>query len=116
MIVRGSTGSIELTSDALIIRHRTLMGLIGMGLQGERKIYLSEITSIQLKQAGFLGAGYISFATRGGDSHPHGLTGAQKDPLSVVFRAPSQNREFSAFKEAADLAIRRAREPAGSTG
>src|SRR5215469_2564014 len=52
VIVSGLTGSIELTSGALIIRHRTLMGLVGLGLQGERKIFLSEITSIQLKRAG----------------------------------------------------------------
>jgi hypothetical protein len=34
----------------------------------------------------------------------------------VIFREQSQNREFSAFKEAAEVAIRRAREPAASTG
>ena len=116
MIVSGLTGSIELTSGALIIRHRTLMGLVGLGLQGERKIFLSEITSIQLKRAGIFTVGYISFATRGGDGHPHGLTGAPKDPLSVTFREMSKNREFSAFKEAAEDAIRRAREPTANTG
>ena len=80
---------------------------------------MSEITSIHLKQAGIFTAGYISFATRGGGSHPHRLAEAEQDPSSVIFRDPPHTRQvneaFSTFKNAVEEAIRRVREPSPST-
>jgi Domain of unknown function (DUF4429) len=106
----GMNGRLRIDGEALIIDHkRGLLTVIGMGIQGERRILLRNITSVQLAKANIITNGYIRFTFHGGSDRPYGITEAGSDPNCVIF-AWSANRQFESFKIAIEKAISAERE------
>jgi hypothetical protein len=105
----GKNGSVEFDDEFLILRHnKDGLTRFNMGTQGDRKIFLSEITSVQLQEGGFILTGYIRFGFRGGTDRPYGVLEATKDPNAVLFHR-SANRLFANFKVNIEKAISIAR-------
>jgi hypothetical protein len=105
--VAGLNGRLRIDGDALIIDHKRLgllKTLLGMGIQGERRILLKDITSVQLAKANIITNGYIRFTFHGGSDRPYGLAEAGSDPNCVMF-GWSANRQFESFKITIEKAI-----------
>src|ERR1700724_2403531 len=104
--VSGSNGHLRIDGEALIIDHKRpgLLTLLGMGIQGERRILLRDITSVQLAKANLITNGYIRFTFHGGSDRPYGIAEAASDPNCVIF-GWSANRLFESFKIAIEKAI-----------
>lgn len=66
------------------IKRKGLMSTAIHGMQGEKKIPIKSLTSIQFKKAG-LTNGYIQFVYSGSHESKGGLYDAVKDENSVVF-------------------------------
>ena len=72
--------------DRVTIRHKGVLNFFAMGMKGDKTIYLSDITSVQLKEAGFT-AGYIQFSLPGGNQGAGGVFDAAQDEDTITFGA-----------------------------
>lgn len=68
-----------------IARKSTVTNVLLQGLDGEKSIVLSQITSYQLKAPGKATAGYLQIIFPGSQENKSGLTDAVKDENSIVF-------------------------------
>ncbi len=57
--IPGST--LTVYDDCVSFKHKGAMGFLTKGIQGERKIYYKQITSLQFKDAGSVTSGFIEF-------------------------------------------------------
>lgn len=89
MRCEGSNGSVELLDDAIVIRRKGLANFLTQGAQGDKRVPLSAITSIQFKAAGFM-VGMIQFSLMGSRDVPGGLMAATKDENAVLFEKRQQ--------------------------
>lgn len=93
MKFEGFTGQIELYKDKLIIKHGSLT------FKGQKTIYLSQLTGIQLKPGGYLLYGYIQFTVPEGNNFAFGLKNlASSDENTIEFYKGS-NDSAIALKE-----------------
>lgn len=90
MELKGVNGKLELFEDKIIIRRQGLISFLTQGFKGDKTIYLSQITGIQLKKANSLVNGYIQFTLPGGNENTGGTYGASCDENTVLF-APKDN-------------------------
>ena len=112
MTAEGTNGIVSLFPDRVRIRRKGIGSFLTQGLKGEKDIQLSNISSVQFKDAGLLTAGYIQFAFMGGSESKGGLFSAVSDENSVMFRKPQQSA-FDALREAVQERISK-RESAGT--
>ena len=96
--VKGLNGQLELTDSVLRIKRKGVFALMTQGLKGDKEIRISQISSVQLKNANILVNGYIQFAFMGGQEAKGGLFEGANDENTVVFRA-SEQAAFVAFKD-----------------
>jgi hypothetical protein len=68
----------------------------GRGMQGRKSIPIRNITSVQVKRAGFLSPGYINFSYVGGKEFKGGLMEATRDPNTLLFNT-ERNDAVEAF-------------------
>ncbi len=80
----GNGGTVELLDDGLVIRRKGVASFLSQGLQGEKRIPFSSITSIQFKEPGIT-TGYIQFGLLGGVEKRGGVFDATKDENTVLF-------------------------------
>jgi len=50
MVLEGSGGSVELWRTKVVIKHKGVVSKMAMGLTGDKDVYLSGITGIQIKK------------------------------------------------------------------
>ena len=86
MELKGLNGQIQLYEDKIIITRKGFRAKMSQGFfKGDKSIYLSHITGIQLKHTGILTNGYIQFTLSGGNESTRGMNAATKDENSVIF-------------------------------
>ena len=86
MTVEGLNGEIDLLEDRIKIRRKGGIAFLTQGLKGDKDILISQISSIQFKNAGALTNGYIQLAFLGGTESKGALFSAVKDENTVMFK------------------------------
>lgn len=97
MEVKGVNGAIELTKNKIVIKRKGFLALMTQGFKGDKEIYISQISSVQLKKPNLLLNGYIQFTFSGGKEAKGGITQATSDENTVMFNK-SQEKEFINLK------------------
>lgn len=83
----GINGQIELYDDKIIIKRKGVLSKITQGFtKGDKKIYLNQITGIDLKLGGNMINGYMQFTIPGGNEKDKGAFQATQDENSVMFK------------------------------
>ena len=83
----GHLGCIVVLPGKVVIQRGSGLGsLFFHGFKGDKELYISKISSIQLKKPGTITSGYIQFELSGGSSSQSGLFGATDDENTVLFR------------------------------
>ena len=76
----GHLGCIVVLPGKVVIQRGSGLGsLFFHGFKGDKELYISKISSIQLKKPGAITSGYIQFELSGGSSSQSGLFGATDD-------------------------------------
>jgi len=104
MNAEGIGGTLSLLKDRIRISRKGLGSLILQGFKGDKDIYLSQISSIQLKKAGGFTNGYIQFSFLGGQETKGGIFDATQDENTIMFK-PSQQAQFLLIKQEIDKRI-----------
>jgi len=95
----GANGSVIVFKNKItIIRAKGLLTFALHGLKGDKEIYISKLTSMQLKKPGTITVGYIQFELGGGQSSQKGMFSAVEDENTVTF-AQDQFEQFVRVKE-----------------
>ena len=95
----GNNGSVVVFKNKItIIRSSGLLTFALHGLKGDKEIYISKLTSIQLKKPGSITVGYIQFELGGGLSSQKGMFSAVEDENTVTF-VHDQFDQFVKVKE-----------------
>ncbi len=95
--VNGVNGQLYLYENRIIIRRKGVLAKMTQGFfKGEKEIFLSQISGIQVKKAGMLN-GYIQFTLSGGIEGRKGVMEATKDENSVMF-SMGQNKNVEIIK------------------
>jgi hypothetical protein len=83
----GVNGQIDLYESKIVIHRKGINAKLTMGFfKGDKEIYISQISGIQMKLGTGLTNGYIQFTIPGGNESTKGLAAATKDENSVFFR------------------------------
>ena len=86
MELNGVNGQIELYHDKAIIKRKGFISKLSQGFfKGDKTIYLSQISSIQVKPGSMLTNGYIQFSLSGGNESTKGIVKATQDENTVMF-------------------------------
>jgi predicted small secreted protein len=103
-----TTGSfVALDGNTVVIRHTGFVNQISRGgMQGEKRIPVKSILSVQFKKATDIAGGYIQFETAGGSKTAArgGLFEAAGDENSVIF-SKTEMPAFEAFRDKIDQLI-----------
>lgn len=114
-IVKGTNGQLALYEDKIRISRKGLSGFLIHGLKGDKEIFLSQISSIQLKKAGLM-AGYIQFAFLGGQEAKGGLFQGMQDENTISFSGKKQNASFEEIKTMIEERIKVLKSSGGASG
>ena len=101
-VLKGVNGQMELYSDRIIITRKGLVSKMTQGFfKGAKTIFINQITSIQVKEGGWLTNGYIQFSFAGGNENIRGISDATKDENTVMFKRGSNKlvREIKQYVE-----------------
>jgi hypothetical protein len=101
---KGIGGDLELLNNKIRIKRKGGMAFLLHGLKGDKEVFLNQISSIQLKKAGFLFNGYIQFAFLGGKEAKGGLFQATSDENTIMFTKDNQ-QDFIEIKNAIEEQI-----------
>lgn len=101
--VDGYTGQVVFDGKTVTISRKGAMAKLSFGFAGEKRIPVSNIISVQYKEASAMLNGYIQFATAAGES-VGSLAAATQDENSVVF-TKSQNSAFAQLREQVESAM-----------
>lgn len=101
MIAKGVNGQVEIVGAKIVISRKGAMAFMTHGFKGDKEILISQISSIQYKQAGMMTNGYIQFAFIGGQEAKRGLLQSTQDENSIVF-SRSQQPHFDELKAEID--------------
>jgi hypothetical protein len=97
---KGINGQILLLPTKIRIKRKGLLALGTLGVQGDKEIYIDQISSIQLKGSGVT-SGYIRFSFIGGQESKVGIFDTTRDENAVVF-GKKQQPAFEAIKQAVE--------------
>lgn len=103
LTAEGKNGQLELTATVLRITRKGLFGLLTQGLKGDKEILISQISSIQFKNAGPFFNGYFQVGFLGGRENKGGIFDAINDENTVLFTTSQQ----SAFERVRDEVMAR---------
>ena len=101
---KGIGGDLELLKNKIRIKRKGGMAFLLHGIKGDKEIFLNQISSIQLKKAGFAFNGYIQFAFLGGREAKGGLFQATSDENTIMFTKDNQ-QDFIEIKNAIEKQI-----------
>jgi hypothetical protein len=107
MEAKGRGGQIEFDGQYVTITRRGFIARSTVG-KGEKRIHVSQISSVQWKKAGAIVNGFIQFSLPGGNERRSRFgsqtSDAQKDENSVVFTF-QQQKPFEELRAAVEAAI-----------
>jgi len=101
---KGIGGDLELLKNKIRIKRKGGMAFLLHGIKGDKEIFLNQISSIQIKKAGFAFNGYIQFAFLGGREAKGGLFQATSDENTIMFTKDNQ-QDFIEIKNAIEEQI-----------
>jgi len=101
---KGIGGDLELLKNKIRVKRKGGMAFLLHGLKGDKEIFLNQISSIQLKKAGFALNGYLQFAFLGGREAKGGLFQAVSDENTIMFSKDNQ-KDFIEIKNAIEEQI-----------
>ena len=101
---KGIGGDLELLKNKIRIKRKGGMAFLLHGIKGDKEIFLNQISSIQLKKAGFAFNGYIQFAFLGGREAKGGLFQATSDENTIMFTKDNQ-QDFIEIKNSIEEQI-----------
>jgi hypothetical protein len=104
---KGRNGQLQLLPTKVRIIRKGAWALALQGVQGDKEIYLDQISSIQFKKAG-LAVGYMRFVFLGGRETKTGIRDTMKDENTVAF-VHKHEAEFEAIKRAIEEKMHEAR-------
>ena len=114
LLEASSLGSfLGLDGNTIVIRHTGFINAMSKGgLQGEKRIPIKSVLSVQFKPATDIAGGYIQFETAGGSQRPArgGVFEAAGDENSVLF-SKTEMPQFEKFRDKVNSLI----EGSGST-
>lgn len=105
-VVKGQNGQLALYEDKIRISRKGFNAFMMHGLKGDKEIFLTQISSIQVKKAGLL-AGFIQFAFLGGQEVKGGLLQGMQDENTISFSSKKQNEEFEEMKTLIEAQIKK---------
>jgi predicted nucleic acid-binding Zn-ribbon protein len=111
IVVYSQLDTLKLEGDCVKIHRRGIANALAAGLNGERTILISSLTSVQMKPAAWLSPGYILFSYAGSKPFMGGLIDATQDPDAFIFGQES-NGKIAEFKMKVEEKMREARRPA----
>lgn len=85
MVLAGRGGSIELWPHKLTLRHKGMLGRMTKGLVGDKDIYLTNVSGVQLKRPTWVTTGYFQVLFSGSQDKKSGLFGATEDENTIMF-------------------------------
>jgi hypothetical protein len=97
MEVSGYNGQVIVDDNWVTIQRKGAMAFISQGMKGDKKIPISNIISVQFKNANAMVNGYIQFATASGEG-ARGISQATADENTVMFKK-SQMPEFEKLRD-----------------
>lgn len=84
MVLEHGKNNVELWPNKITLHRHGLMNAVNVGLTGDKDIYLTTITGIQVMKPGIT-TGYIQFMAGGNLDNKGGVTGAVKDENTILF-------------------------------
>ena len=97
MEVVGVNGQIVVDDNWVTIKRKGAMAMLTQGIKGDKKIPITNIISVQFKNANSLVNGYIQFATASGEG-THGINQATADENTVMFKK-NQMSDFENLRD-----------------
>ena len=92
-VLDGGIGDIlEVYEEHIVIKHKGVLNMLAMGIKGDKTIDITEITSIQFKEAGWT-LGYLQFSISGGKENTGGVFGASQDENTISLKAIGDVKE-----------------------
>lgn len=88
MKAEGANGQLLLLEDSVRIKRREATAFLNQGLQSDRILPLTQIASVQFKNAGAFANGYIQFALKGENKMK--AADITQDDNTIVFRSAQQ--------------------------
>ncbi|HYF83339.1 MAG TPA: DUF4429 domain-containing protein [Clostridia bacterium] len=86
MELKGINGQLELYEDKIVMKRKGALSKLTQGFfKGDKSIYLSQISEIQVKPGTWATNGYIQFTLSGGNENTKGIFDATKDENAVIF-------------------------------
>ncbi|HBR10684.1 MAG TPA: hypothetical protein DD740_00440 [Chryseobacterium sp.] len=87
----GENGILKVNENTIELIRKGLTAKL-IGLRGTKEIMIKDITSIQLKEPGFLTNGFIQFAFPRSQESKAGTFDAAKDENSIIFNKKQKNQ------------------------
>lgn len=109
MVLEGSGGSVELWRTKVVIKHKGVVSKMAMGLTGDKDVYLSGITGIQLKKPTMMSKGYIQFQYMGSQDSKGGMLNAAQDENTVLFTGNGTYKQAQSMKAAIEQLVQQNR-------
>jgi len=106
MKAEGANGQLLLLEDSVRIKRREATAFLNQGLQSDRIVPLTQIASVQFKNAGAFANGYIQFALKGENKMK--AADITQDDNAIVFRA-AQQPAFDKIKTAIETKMAEAK-------
>jgi Short C-terminal domain len=113
-LIYSKLDSLKLEGDCVKIHRRGIANALAAGLNGERTILISSLSSVQVKPGSWLSPGYILFSYAGSKPFMGGIIDATQDPDTFIF-GQELNEEIAEFKIKVEDKMREARRPAPAT-
>jgi hypothetical protein len=105
---KGHNGQVHFDGQYVTITRRGFLARVTVG-KGEKRIHISQISSVQWKPAGPFVNGFIQFSAAGGNERRSRFgsqtTSAVDDENSVIFMRGKQQTEFEQLRTAVEAAI-----------
>jgi hypothetical protein len=114
MEVSGVNGQIVVDENWVTIKRKGAMAMLTQGIKGDKRIPITNIISVQFKNANSLVNGYIQFATASGEG-ANGISQATADENTVMFKK-NQMPEFEKLRDHLEDLIANRMNGGGKTG
>lgn len=97
--VEGVNGQLYLYANRVVIKRKGFFSKMAHGFfKGEKEIFLSQISGIQVRKGGLMINGYIQFTLSGGNESTKGIIEATQDENTVMFNR-NQNYKVEELKK-----------------
>ncbi|MCE5322106.1 DUF4429 domain-containing protein [bacterium] len=103
--IKGVNGEIEYDQNSITISRKRFLGFLTNGLDGNKIIYINQLSAIQFRKPGTLTNGYIQFVFQGSQESKAGILNATHDENTVMF-SQTQLPDFEELRAFVDGKLR----------